>query len=239
MAEVRMPTQKRSIDKRNKIVEKGFELMCNNGYHKTNTSDIAEYAGVSTGIIYQYFNDKKEIFIEGVKKYSDGIMFPLLEIINNEEEKIDNIDEILNKLIDKFVSVHTVSKKAHEEMMAMSHLDDDVALRKEVAKKYIDGIKNPKITLPKVTDWKAHVFHIFTVLCEDRDELQKYLESKGIGTNIHYPIPPHKQECYKEWNDISLPITEKIHEQELSLPMSPCLTDEQIQYVIEALNAWE
>ena len=108
-----------------------------------------------------------------------------------------------------------------------------------MAKKYIDGIKNPKITLPKVFDWNQHVFHIFTILCEKRDELQKYLTEKGIGTNIHYPIPPHKQECYKEWNDISLPITEKIHDQELSLPMSPCLTDEQIQYVIEALNAWK
>ena len=92
MAEVRIPTQKRSIEKRNKIVEKGFELMCNNGYHKTNTSDIAEYAGVSTGIIYQYFNDKKEIFIEGVKNYSDNIMFPLLDIINKQNIVIDNIE---------------------------------------------------------------------------------------------------------------------------------------------------
>lgn len=161
MAEVRMPTQKRSIDKRNKIVEKGFELMCNNGYHKTNTSDIAEYAGVSTGIIYQYFNDKKEIFIEGVKKYSDGIMFPLLEIINNEEVKIDSIDEILNKLINKFVSVHTVSKKAHEEMMAMSHLDDDVAQifhEREItmSKKIVSILEYNNIKLNNINE-KVHI----------------------------------------------------------------------------------
>ena len=127
MAEIRIPTQKRSIEKRNKIIEKGFELMCKNGYHKTNTSDIAEYAGVSTGIIYQYFNDKKEILIEGIKMYSDSIMFPLLNIIDNKQLKIDNMNEVLDKLIDEFIKVHTVSKKSHEEMMAMSHLDDEVA----------------------------------------------------------------------------------------------------------------
>ena len=145
----------------------------------------------------------------------------------------------------KYVFQYTGRNSRLDEIQAaildvkLKHLDEDVALRKEVAKKYINGIKNPKITLPIIFDWDQHVFHIFTILCENRDELQKYLTEKGIGTNIHYPIPPHKQECYKEWDDISLPITEKIHEQELSLPMSPCLTDEQIQYLIEVLNAWK
>ncbi len=118
----------------------------------------------------------------------------------------------------------------------LKHLDEDVSLRKSVAKRYIDGIHNPKIILPKIEDWNQHVFHIFSTLCEKRDEFQKYLESKDIGTNIHYPIPPHKQECYKEWNSINLPVTEKIHAQELSLPMSPCLTNEQVQYVIDIVN---
>ena len=121
----------------------------------------------------------------------------------------------------------------------LKHLDEDVKLRKEVAKKYLSGITNPKIKLPKIFDWDQHVFHIFTVLTEDREGLQKYLTEKEIGTNIHYPIPPHKQECYKEWNNMSFPVTEKIHQQELSLPMSPCLTDEQIQYVIDTLNEWK
>lgn len=121
----------------------------------------------------------------------------------------------------------------------LKYLDEDVKLRKEVAKKYLSGITNPKIKLPKIFDWDQHVFHIFTILTEDREGLQKYLTEKEIGTNIHYPIPPHKQECYKEWNNMSFPVTEKIHQQELSLPMSPCLTDEQIQYVIDALNEWE
>ena len=120
----------------------------------------------------------------------------------------------------------------------LKHLDEDVALRKAVAKKYIEGIKNPKIILPKVSDWNQHVFHIFPVLCEQRDELQKYLELNGIGTNIHYPIPPYKQKCYDELNCMHLPITEIIHAQELSLPMSPCLKDEQIQYVISCINSF-
>ena len=120
----------------------------------------------------------------------------------------------------------------------LKHLDEDLQLRKAVARRYIEGIKNPKITLPAVTDWNAHVFHLFPVRCQKRDELQKYLTENGIGTNIHYPIPPHKQECYKEWNSLCLPVTEKIHNEELSLPMSPCLTDEQINYVIEVINRW-
>lgn len=121
----------------------------------------------------------------------------------------------------------------------LKHLDEDVKLRKEVAKKYLSGITNPKIKLPKIFDWDQHVFHIFTILTEDREGLQKFLTEKEIGTNIHYPIPPHKQECYKEWNNMSFPVTEKIHQQELSLPMSPCLTDEQIQYVIDVINEWK
>ena len=120
----------------------------------------------------------------------------------------------------------------------LHHLDEDIALRKAVAKKYIEGINNPKIILPKISDWNQHVFHLFPILCEQRDELQKYLEENEIGTNIHYPIPPHKQECYKEWNNITLPVTEKIHAQELSLPMSPCLTEEQIKYVIDCINSF-
>lgn len=120
----------------------------------------------------------------------------------------------------------------------LKHLEEDIELRKKVAKKYLEGIKNPKIILPKVSDWDQHVFHLFPVLCENRKELQEYLEHNGIGTNVHYPIPPHKQECYKQWNDIYLSVTEKIHEMELSLPISPCLSDLQIEYVIEIVNGW-
>lgn len=144
----------------------------------------------------------------------------------------------------KYVFKYTGRNSRLDEIQAaildvkLKHLDADVELRKNVARRYREGIKNPKIQLPKVFDWKQHVFHIFTILCDDRENLQKYLTEKGIGTNIHYPIPPHKQECYKEWNELSFPVTEKIHNTELSIPMSPCLSDEQIQYVIDCLNEW-
>ena len=106
------------------------------------------------------------------------------------------------------------------------------------AQYYIENIKNPDIVLPKVADWDAHVFHIFSIRTKRRDELQKYLADNGIQTVIHYPIPPHRQECYKEWNNLSFPITEKIHDEELSLPMGPAMTDEEAKTVVDILNRW-
>ena len=127
MSDIRMPKQKSAIEKRNKIIEKGFELMCENGYYNTSTPDIAKVSGVSTGIIYQYFNDKKDIFMEGVKNYANSIMFPMLAVLENENFHIDNFESLLNKMIDNFIDSHKFSKKAHEELIAMAHLDDDVA----------------------------------------------------------------------------------------------------------------
>lgn len=118
----------------------------------------------------------------------------------------------------------------------LKHLDEDIALRKEVAKYYINDITHPAIVTPTVKDWDAHVFHIFTIRCKQRDALQKYLTEQGVQTIIHYPIPPHKQECYKEWNELSFPITEQIHEEELSLPMSPVMTEEEVKRVVEVIN---
>ena len=135
--------------------------MCKQGYHKTNTSDIAEYAGVSTGIIYQYFNDKKEIFIEGIKNYSDSIMFPILDLANNNEISFNNLEELLNTIIDKLISAHKVSYTSHEEMMAMSHLDEETAeifhqKEIEVTNKIVDVLKNNNIT-PNHLYEKVHI----------------------------------------------------------------------------------
>ena len=121
----------------------------------------------------------------------------------------------------------------------LKHLEEDLAIRKQVSKYYIDHITNPKIITPIVKDWDAHVFHIFTIRCKRRDELQKYLADNGVQTIIHYPIPPHKQECYKEWNHLSFPITEQIHNEELSLPMSPVITKEEVEKVVEVINKFE
>lgn len=120
----------------------------------------------------------------------------------------------------------------------LKHLEADNERRKQVAEMYIKGITNPAVVTPKVTDRDSHVFHIFPILTEKRDELQKYLADNGVQTIIHYPIPPHKQECYREWNDRSYPLTEKIALQELSLPISPVITDEEVKEVIRLINAW-
>jgi AcrR family transcriptional regulator len=127
MSDTRIPTQKRSIEKRNRIIKKGFELMCENGYYNTTIPDIAKYAEVSVGIIYQYFNDKKDIFIEGVKDYSNNIMYPMLNVLENKNIEIKDLKAVLEKMIDNFIQTHTITKQAHEELMAMSHLDEDVS----------------------------------------------------------------------------------------------------------------
>lgn len=161
MSDTRIPTQKRSIEKRNKIVEKGFELMCENGYYKTTTSDIAKYIGISTGIIYQYFNDKKEIFIEGVQHYSEGILFPMIKILDENTISLENIDDIIESIINDLIKQHTFSKKAHEELMAMSHLDSDISeiFKKselELTKKIVTVLEDNNINLANAQE-KIHI----------------------------------------------------------------------------------
>ncbi len=118
----------------------------------------------------------------------------------------------------------------------LKHLDEDNGKRRQLAAYYYENISNPFITLPKRIADSNNVYHQFPVFCEQRDGLQAYLKEKGIETMIHYPIPPHKQECYKEWNDRRYPITERIHAQELSIPMNQVITRDETQQIVEALN---
>lgn len=120
----------------------------------------------------------------------------------------------------------------------LRYLDQDTLLRRDIARYYVDHITNQAIVTPKVKNWDAHVFHLFPIRCKQRDQLQQYLVDNGIQTIIHYPIPPHKQECYKEWNALSFPITEQIHDEELSLPISPVMSAEEVQKVVDILNRW-
>jgi len=120
----------------------------------------------------------------------------------------------------------------------LRHLNDDNNRRREVARLYIDGIKNPSVKLPDVLPDEQNVYHIFPVLCESRDRLQSYLSERGIQTMVHYPIPPHQQACMKVWNHKHFPITEQIHQQELSLPMSQVLSDNEVQKVINIINSY-
>jgi dTDP-4-amino-4,6-dideoxygalactose transaminase len=118
------------------------------------------------------------------------------------------------------------------------HLDDDNNKRKEIAKSYLSNIKNDKINLPFWDLSGNHVFHLFVIRTQNRDELQNLLVEKGIQTIIHYPVPPHKQKALTDWNYFSFPITEKIHNEVLSLPMSPVLTMDEVDFVVSILNEY-
>lgn len=120
----------------------------------------------------------------------------------------------------------------------LPHLNEDNAKRRKIAIKYLSKIKNDKIILPSYGNIEDHVFHLFVIRSNARDQLQNYLIQKGIQTLIHYPVPPHKQLALANWNHLSFPITEKIHNEVLSLPMSPIMTDEQVKFIIKVLNAY-
>lgn len=118
----------------------------------------------------------------------------------------------------------------------LRHIEEDNKRRIAIAKRYAEGINNLAISLPSLNFDGTNVFHLFPIFTEHRGKLQEHLRKNDIETLIHYPIPPHKQHCYSEWKELSLPITERIHQQELSLPISPVLTDEEVDKVIDAVN---
>lgn len=122
--------------------------------------------------------------------------------------------------------------------LKLPNLDADNDRRRSIAKRYLAEIKNDKIVLPAWDFSNNHVFHLFVIRTSDREDLQEYLRQNTIQTVIHYPIPVHKQKAFSEWNDLSFPITEKIHEEVLSLPMSPVLTESEVDCIIAVLNSY-
>lgn len=145
---------------------------------------------------------------------------------------------------EKYVSKYKGLNSRLDEIQAavlnvkLKYLDRDIEARKSVARRYMSEINNPLVSIPALSDWSSHVFHLFPIFSKNRDELLQHLKAKDVQTLIHYPIPPHKQQCYKEYNEMSFPITELIHNEELSLPISPIMSDEEITIVINAINDW-
>ncbi|MDR2781995.1 MAG: DegT/DnrJ/EryC1/StrS family aminotransferase [Holosporaceae bacterium] len=121
----------------------------------------------------------------------------------------------------------------------LRYLDDDNMYRRKISQCYRENIKNDQIVLPKIYDEMAHVWHAFVVLVKEREKFQNYLTEEGVQTVIHYPIPPHKQQAYVEWNDFSFPITEKIHSEAISIPISPVMSDIEVEKVLSVLNAYK
>lgn len=166
-------------------------------------------------------------------------------VTTNDEELFNKIKAIANYGSDrKYHHIYKGVNSRLDEIQAavldvkLKHLDSDNNKRREISKYYRENIKNSKIILPETYDEKSHVWHIFAVRTQNRDEFQKYLTEKGIQTIIHYPTPPHKQGAYKEWNNLSFPITEEIHNTILSLPISPVMTDSEIEKVVEVVNEY-
>ncbi len=166
-------------------------------------------------------------------------------VTTNDEELFNKIKAIANYGSDrKYHHIYKGVNSRLDEIQAavldikLKHLDSDNNKRREISKYYRENIKNSKIILPETYDEKSHVWHIFAVRTHNRDAFQKYLTEKGIQTIIHYPTPPHKQGAYKEWNNLSFPITEEIHNTILSLPISPVMTDSEIEKVVEVVNEY-
>ena len=144
------------------------------------------------------------------------------------------------KYVFKYVGMNSRMSESDAAVLAvkLKYLDEDNRARQELAAYYYDKISNPVITLPTRIPDENNVYHQFPIFCERRDELQEYLKENGIQTLIHYPIPPHKQECYKEWSCRCYPITEKIHNQELSIPMNQVINKREAEEVVCVLNGF-
>ncbi|MBR5402746.1 MAG: DegT/DnrJ/EryC1/StrS family aminotransferase [Bacteroidales bacterium] len=144
----------------------------------------------------------------------------------------------------KYVFKYTGRNSRLDEIQAavldvkLKYLEADNAHRKAIAAYYYENIHNPLVYLPERLPDQQNVYHLFPVFSTKRDTLQAYLKENGVGTLIHYPIPPHKQECYKEYANYSLPITEKIAEEELSIPIGPCLKEEEAAQVVSLINSF-
>ena len=146
---------------------------------------------------------------------------------------------------EKYVSDYKGRNSRIDELQAaflqvkLKYLNSDNARRQQIGRRYEQEICNPLIWLPRPMADGENVYHLFPVFSAERDALQQYLMEHGVETLVHYPVPPHRQKCYSEWNNLSLPITEQLSREELSLPMSPVLTDEEVSEVIRLVNEFK
>ncbi|MNK22250.1 dTDP-3-amino-3,6-dideoxy-alpha-D-galactopyranose transaminase [compost metagenome] len=200
----------------------------------------AEWNGIKTGNLgdaagFSFYPGKNlgAIGDAGAITTNDDVLAKTIRVLANygSEQKYVNIYQGLNSRLDE-IQAAVLSIK-------LKYLDAENLLRKDIAQYYIDTIKNSNIILPQLpADKNAHVWHLFVIRTSKRDKLKQYLDEKGIQTLIHYPIPPHRQAAYPQFNDLSLPITEQIHREVLSLPISPVMTTEEIRLIVDTLNTY-
>ena len=173
----------------------------------------------------------------GAVTTNDDELAQVLRALRNygSHEKYKNLYQGVNSRLDEIQAAVLCVK--------LKYLDEQTAHRRKIAQAYMEGITNPSISLPLKSGTSAltlnsHVWHLFVVRCQQRDALQKHLANHGVQTLIHYPIPPHLQQAYPVWNGLSFPLTEKIHQEVLSLPMGPTLTYEEVHLIVQACNSF-
>jgi dTDP-4-amino-4,6-dideoxygalactose transaminase len=168
----------------------------------------------------------------GAVTTNDGALADALMALRNygSHKKYHNLYKGVNSRLDEL--------QAPLLRVKLKYLDSVIAKRRAAADYYLQHLDNKKIVLPEITSTEAHVWHLFVVRTEKRDEFQSWMEKKQIQTVIHYPIPPHHQPAYKEWKNNSYPISEEIHQQVISLPISEVISKDDINRVIEAVNSF-
>jgi len=201
----------------------------------------ASYRGVKTGALgdasgWSFYPGKNlgALGDAGAVTTNDERLAACVAMIANYGSAVKYVNEYqgLNSRLDEMQSAILSAK--------LPFLDAENDRRREIAAAYNAGIRNRHIALPEMpADPKEHVWHLYVVRSAHRDALQEHLKKKGIGTLIHYPIPPHHQKAYKEWRDRSYPIAEAIHREVLSLPMDVSMTDDEVRSVIAACNSFE
>ena len=166
-------------------------------------------------------------------------------ITTNDKELADTARAIANygsqkKYVNLYKGVNSRLDEIQAAVLAvkLQRLDTDNGRRMDIAAAYNAGISNPHVTLPMSGKREEHVYHIYPIFCKQREQLRQHLLENGIETLVHYPVPPHKQQALKEFENLELPITERIHNEELSLPCHPAMSDNEVQIVIEAVNAF-
>ncbi|MDL1914017.1 MAG: DegT/DnrJ/EryC1/StrS family aminotransferase [Bergeyella sp.] len=200
----------------------------------------AEYDGVKSGNLgdaagWSFYPGKNlgALGDAGAVTTSDKDLAKTIRVLANygSDQKYINVYKGLNSRLDEIqASVLNVKLK---------YIDEENDKRRKIAEKYATQLQNPKIILPELPkNEKEHVWHLFVIRTKERRSLQNYLTDKGIQTLIHYPVPPHKQKAYKELNGLSFPVAEKIHDEVLSLPISPVMNEDEVTKVIGFLNGF-
>ena len=221
------------------------ELVSINEIAKINNLIVVEDAAQSHGAILNNSKSKNTQAFSFYPGKNLGALGDGGAVVTNDDQLAEVLFSLRNygsevKYYNDFIGVNSRLDELQAAFLnvKLPNLDSDNQHRKTIANRYLSEIKNDKIMLPFWDFSDNHVFHLFVIRTPKRSELQDYLKQNGIETILHYPVPPHKQKAFKNWNHLSFPITEKIHNEVLSLPISPIMTADEVDFVIQKLNAW-